>query len=619
MSGERGSALVIAVLLMAILTLLGVSYLFMADTENRIAENERLSAQALYFGEGVTREVKRWFDRPPYSASGAMNLSQPTSLVMDRSLREIDEDGPGPAAAVPADGTSAHPYYKAGVDRDADGHDDIFDKPYRSGLADMFAGTATHPDIRIDRGTSPEAAAFLDGLSEKIMPGFPAGAAGISARIRTIDVYAPPYLDSGGGNWVRYGVATVATRVQILRGPGTADEQVMADHSVTAVLNETPFSGAFGPLHSCDELQWSNEFKVHWGAATASSTGNMPTGAANGMSKSIPRDIPASPKVDLLHGHLSGDPAWGVLKGNLDGKVIEDPWFRFFAGLGVVNWSALGSPQANPPGMLNPDESNKFQDYPNVPCPTFNYETWKSIAKSGGSDVHYYAYDPGTTGFSEGGTGTPRTFTELTDGKTGIFFFDTKDGVAPHDFDAGGVADNLTPEIRIPSGAYGTRGFVYVNTELWSVDGSPGRPATFTFPGEPFRDENENGVRDSGEDYINLNYSALVGIDSTLRVDSGDTYQWTPPPAGPHAVWNAKGPAYLHDAILWGILYVAGQFDASGTPYYDGSVITYAGTPTGVKTAGTANLYWDPTIRDNWPPVDWNMPRVIITRWQTDE
>jgi hypothetical protein len=34
---------------------------------------------------------------------------------------------------------------------------------------------------------------------------------------------------------------------------------------------------------------------------------------------------------------------------------------------------------------------------------------------------------------------------------------------------------------------------------------------------------------------------------------------------------------------------------------------------------GTANLYWDPNIRTNWPPPDWNLPRVIITRWQTDE
>ncbi len=619
MNGERGSALVIAVLVMAVLTLLGMSYLMMADLENKIAENERLSAQALYFGEGVTREVKRWFDRPPYTAPGEANLCRPTTAVIDRSLRRIDVDGPGPTAAVDADGTTARPYYKAGVDRDNDGSDDIFDKPYRMALSDMFVGIAGRPDIQMDRATNSGTAAFLDALADKIMPGFPAGAAGVLARIKTIDVYAPPYLDSGGGNWIRYGIATVSTRVQILRNPGTAGEQIMADHTVRAVLNETPFAGVFGPLHSCDELGWSNAFKVHWGPATAGTTGDFPPGAPNGMYRSIPRDLPPTPKLDLLHGHLD-DPTWTTLVNQLQGKDVEDPWFRFFAALDVQNWATLGSPQVHSPGMIDQDESNKFQNYPNVPCPEFNYETWKSIAKSGGSDVHYYAWDTGASNFRENGSGTGADFETLTTGKTGLFFFDTTDGLPPHDFDAGNVAGNLTPEINIRDANYGVRGLVYVNTSMWRVTGSPGRPATFTFPGEPFRDKNEDGVRDAGEEQINLRYTGVADLDDTLVVDSADTYdQAIPPPATPVAVWNAKGPSVVHDAIVWGILYVTGQFDASGTPYYDGSVVTYAGTETGAKTVGTANLYWDPSLKENWPPPGWDLPRVIITGWQTAE
>jgi hypothetical protein len=41
--------MIIAVLVMVMLTLLGISFLLMAETENRIAENERLGLQALYF------------------------------------------------------------------------------------------------------------------------------------------------------------------------------------------------------------------------------------------------------------------------------------------------------------------------------------------------------------------------------------------------------------------------------------------------------------------------------------------------------------------------------------------------------------------------------------------
>ena len=130
MSGERGSALILAVLIMAVLTLLGVSYLLIGDTENKIAENERLSAQALYFAEGVTREVKRWFDRPPYTAAGDSNLDAPDDggASTARGGSSI-EDGPGPAPDVPADGSAAWPYYKLGQDLDRDGADDIFDKP----------------------------------------------------------------------------------------------------------------------------------------------------------------------------------------------------------------------------------------------------------------------------------------------------------------------------------------------------------------------------------------------------------------------------------------------------------------------------------------------------------
>jgi len=621
MNGERGSALVIAMLLMAILTLLGVSYLFMADTENRIAENERLSAQALYFGEGAAREVKRWFDRPPYSAAGGENLSRPTLTILDRTQRHLDPDGPGPALDQPADGSAALPFYKAGRDLDHDGNDDVFDKPYRPSPSDMFMGTADFPDVQIDRETSVGAAAFLNVLSERIMPDFPAGAAGVSARIKSIAVYAPPYLNSGGGNWVRYGIATVSVRVQILRDPGGPDEQVMADHSVSAVLNETPYGGVFGPLHSCDELGWSGSFKVHWGPATASTTASVPIGASNLMSMSIPRDIPATPRVDLLHGHLStsGDTTWSDLVNNLQGRTIDDPWFRFFAGLGVPAWTAWGSPQVHPPGMTGQDESNKFQNYPNVPCPTFNYETWKSIAKSGGSDVHFYTWD-NTSRYRENGTGLAREFTELTDGKTGIFFFDTADGLPPHDYDASNVAANLTPRITIPSSTYGTRGVVYLNTVMWHVDGSPGRPAQFTVPGEPYRDRNEDGVRDPGEEWINLRYSSVLALDDPLVVDNADGFTAaSPPPSTPVPIWNPQGPTITHDAIVWGILYLAGQFDASGTPYYDGSVVTYAGTETGTNTVGTANLYWDPTMRDGWPPPDWSLPRVIISRWQTDE
>lgn len=616
--GERGSAMVIAVLVMAILTLLGVSFLLMADTENKIAENEKLSGQALYFGEGVTREVKRWFDRPPYSTIGDRNLVRPTTAVMRRDLRVIDVDGPGPTVAFPADGSSGAPYYKVGRDVDLDGNDDIFDKPYRSALADMLVGTAANPDINMDRATDTATATFLDALAEKVMPNFPNGAAGVRARIKTINIYAPPYIDTGAGNWQRFGMATVSTRVQILRNPGPG-ELIMADRTVVAVLNETPFPGPFGPFHSCDEINFNGEFRLHWGTSTAVAAVNPPgsLGNNNKMDLSIPRATPPSVKADLIYGY-NDNTIFNTLKTNLEagaGKVIDDPWYQFFAGGPVNTWGALGSPQPWAPIDTDQDKSNRFQNWPGgVGCPSFDYETWKAIARSGGSDVHYYAWDNGTQ-FRQNSVGAATDYITLTDAKTGLFFFDTTDGIAPHDFDATLVASNLTPQIDISAGTYGVRGFVYLNSENFSVSGSPGRPITMTMPGEPFQDANLNGVKDAGEGYINLNYNSIVDLDDEIRGSATDDFG----NGGGGPVWNSKGKVLPDpvNALLWGIFYTSGQFDAQGNAVYYGSVVTYAGT-TSPTSAGTPDFYWDPTLKDNWPPIGWDLPRVIITRWQTD-
>jgi hypothetical protein len=610
---EKGSAMVIAVLVMAIMSLLGISYLLMADTENKIAENEKLASQALYFGEGSVREVKRWFDRPPYGVQGGKNLVKPLTTVMDRTLRQIDPDGDGPTAAVAADGSIALPYYKVGIDRDADGNDDIFEKPYRSALADMLVGTETGPDIRIDRNANTATATFLDGMRDKIAPNFPAGTAGIQARIKTIDVYAPPYL-SIGGTWTRYGMATVKATVEIVRVAGSST-QVIASRVIKAVLNETPFPGPFGPLHSCEEMNFNGEFRPHWGTSTAIGNLTIGVGANNKIPLSLPRAVPPSAKIDLLHGH-DDNAVWTGMYGaggTMLGLAIDDPWYRFILDGTCNQWVPATSTQPYPPGTTAQDQSNKIQLFGGVGCPDFEYDTWKQIAQSGGSDVHYYAWDNGQD-YRENGVGAATDWKVLTDGKQGLFFFDTTDGIAPHDPDANGVAANLTPEMSI-SANYGVQGFVYANTSNWTSQGTPGRPITMHWPNEPYRDANQNGRYDAGEDWVNLNYSTISTTDPTVKpvissASTGDAYGGAP-------MYNAKGPDITGQVgIVWGLLYVSGNFDSQGTPLYYGSVVTKAGMNGSM--VGTPDLWWDTDLKDNWPPPGWELPRVIITKWETD-
>jgi hypothetical protein len=612
-AGEKGSALVIAILVVVILTLLGVSFLLMADTENRIAENEKLSAQALYFGESGVRMVKRWFDSPG-SSSNLMNASV---SVIDRTLRQIDEDGDPSTTPHLQDGTT-WPRYKQGVDLNADGADDVFDKPYRGGATtdlvrkNTLLGTEAGPDMRITETYSTAARTFLTNLSTALMANFPAATAGVKARISTIDVFGPPYVNVAGA-WTRYGMATVKVTARIYKTVGTTD-QTLAERVVRAVLNETPYPGPFGPLHSCDELEYNGEFKVHWGTATAMGASQVPNNYNVKMAHSIPRDVPPTPRIDLLYGwnSPSQDAIWNTLKTTLEASAnIDDPWFRFIGGGPVSQWSALPSPQAIAPGTTGQDQSNLFQNVPGVACPDFDYDTWKAIATSGGENVHFFSWDNGTT-FKENGYGTAQEFTTLTDNKTGLFFFDTKDGNRPSEtLDSNGAPINNTPEIKITASSYGAKGFLYLNTVKFTSNGSPGRSITYTMPGEPFRDVNQNGIRDAGEPWINLNYNSLASITSQIKGSATDDFG----NAGGGAAYNAAGPSFTDDAMVWGVLYNSGNFDAQGTPKYFGSVVSKSGLP---GSGGTADIYWDDSLRTNWPPPSWDLPRVIITRWDTD-
>lgn len=630
-SGERGSALVIAVLVIVILTLLGVSFVLMAETENKIAQNEKLSAQALYFAEAGARQVKRWFDRP-YST---WNLANPPLSIVDRSLRQIDTDGPGPNAPFLQDGSAGAPRYKQGVDLNGDGNDDLFEKPYRGTLLHPLIGTPDGPDMRIDENFSSTAKTFLATLSERLLANFPASAAGIRARITRVDIYGPPYLDIGGA-WTRYGMGTVAVTAVIVRNQG-GTEQVLASRTIRAVLNETPYPGPSGPLHSCALLQTSGDLEAFWGAVQSVGVGD-PVSNHQKLPASLARDTPLSPKIDRLL-YWNDDARFAAYKSKIEtqsgGLTIEDPWYRFMSGQSIVNVPVCGpatgvnDPQRCPfdwdgasdlgdaqlplhQGGTEGSHSNVFQHTPVVTCPDFDYETWKTVATSGGSDVHYFAWDNGDA-FRENGFGPAQSIRDIIDGKEGLFFFDTKDGAPPTDADNDGEFENLTPPIAIAGGTWGFRGFIYLNAEHFQSRGATGRSATITVPGEPFQDKDGDGVRGAGENWINLNFNDVDDFADTFRGSDSDDFGG----AG-SAVYNAVGPTFNDTANLWGILYSSGRVSPTGNARYFGSVIARSGVGDTSPAAGTAEFYWDESILRNWPPASWDLPRVVITRWETD-
>jgi len=625
---EQGFAIAFTLLMTMILTLLGASLLLVAATENRIAENERLSAQALYAAESGVRVVKRWFDRPESLA----NVANPTPAIVDRTLRLIDAAGDPGTSPVAADGSSGSPYYKQGVDLDASGADDLFVKPFRGSLVDSLLGTEAGPDIRIDESTSTAARTFLADLSEELFTDYPGRT--LEARITRVDIYAPPYVPLGG-SWERFGMATVKVIARIYQTRDDGSQIDIAERMVKVVLNEIPYNvGGLGPLHSCDRLNWNGEFTVYWGTATTVNEADLHNNHDK-LAVSWPRVLAGSEIA--LWGHDDGA-SFAAYKTAVDGLRIDDPWLNVFFG-GQLADAPNTDPQPFPfgwtvgtllddgdlpyhPGPPGPHpyptdwdgtHSNCVQNTP-VGCPEMPYELWKSIATSGGSDVHYYVWDSGTT-FREDGIGAAMEFRDITDQQSGLFFFDTQDGLPPHDDDADGVYDNLTPQIKISGGTWGVRGVVYLNSIDFQTTGISGRSATFNAPGEPFLDDNSNGRWDAGEDWINLSYPTTLG--GLFNVDASDRHQqdWS---MGASAVRNVRGPDIVDEALVWGILYTNGYYDATGNGRYYGTVISKLGIGEFTASAGTPDHYYDESLTDNWPPDSWGLPRVTITRWETD-
>lgn len=599
-------------LITVILTLLGISFLLMGETESRIAQNEKRTSQALYVAEAGARAVKRWFDRPGTA------IRFPLPGEVDRTLRVIiDETDPyDPVDETPADGVvGSFPYYKQGVDLDSNGRDDLFDRPYRTGMLHSPLGTPDGPDLRIDQADAG-ALIFLEDLTADLVGEFPGEPGGVYSRIDRIDIYAPPYIEIGA-NWGRYGLATIKVIASIY-APGPSGDRIVAQREVESVVAEVPYRGPYGALHSCSSLTFTHntDLSVHWGAVSslvgsqlslATPTSLPPTR----LPSSLPREDPATPGVDpLWNGIAAAD--FTAFKDGIDGTPIEDPWFRVVSGgsiLGAPAGVRPWPPAASPPVSCC-DHSSVAQTVPLVTCPVYDYDVFKLVAGSGESDVRYFTWAGGDT-FRENGAGPALGFEAITDGEEGFFFFDTADGLLPEDTDGDGDFDNLTDAILVNNAGWHFKGVLYLNAEEFKLDSAPDDSVTLRQPGEPFQDADEDGAYDAGEAWINLDYTTT--LHGTSTADRTDT-------EGGGVMRNLRGPAITANVSLEGILFTSGSFQATGSGLIYGTVVAREGVVQTVADGSqpTPHLFWNEDVRRNWPPPGWDVPRVVVTRWKTN-
>ena len=146
-------------------------------------------------------------------------------------------------------------------------------------------------------------------------------------------------------------------------------------------------------------------------------------------------------------------------------------------------------------------------------------------------------------------------------------------------------------------------GVIYLNATRFRA-AVTGQTVEIVPPGEPFEDLDGDGTHDLGESWLDMNY--LVG--GVFEVADGSATERE----------TEGAPFNLADVAMRGIFYTNGQFDATGSAHYYGSVIAQQGVVEDGGGVEAPDIYWDESIQREWPPQGWKIPRVLITRWMSD-
>ena len=541
---ERGSALLATLMIITGLTLLGLGFVAITQTESAISMNQKNYTQALQVAEAAAMFCVEWFQNPIWARDE--NLA-PRNAQAD-AMKVIRYQSGNPVGK-----------YKENVATMI-----LFDKPFRSTVnAHRFYGTENNPDIWINQTTSAAAGNvvgprdFLTHFNIALFNNNPAlnrmdnNEGGIITDIR---IYAPPVENAnlsadpgwnGGGGQptnglgtvaqgfleggTRFGVATVRVTATKFNPPcenfpcNAPNFRVVATRTVKVTITEWPFPGPQGPVQTNANLNTSGNIQIHWGRTTAS--GNMT------MAKTF-ASIPwanAYEHAHYEHGYDTNAATNNWPTGQttqqwpraatalaqdtnnflyeLMGRSIPDPWWEMRAR-GLINGSgsttkaipfpyAWGTdPTINRSNWFQLQNQTNYDQQQNILFPRIDYNFWKQVAQSADSEPNiYYLQWVAGEDFRDrtGAIRDARAWLDITTAPPagtgpksvpGFFFFDTQNQMNPQN-NAGGI---LTPQIDFNGGSMQTKGFVYMNTTSFGTKGLGGVLEWVQMPGEPYRD-----------------------------------------------------------------------------------------------------------------------------------
>ena len=541
--GERGSALLVTLMVVVGLSLLGLSFVAISQTENAISVNERNKTQTTALAEAGAKSVVQWFQDPATMEARGLLPANDNDFKIKRTVNAYVG------------------YYKPSGR--------MFETPYGPKNDDLLFGDESHADITIVDKANSDSTTFIKSFNDSLFFNTDTG------RVTAIRIYAPPIV--GGvnvGGFVqggqRFGVATIAVTSE---KRNSADELV-ATSTCRLVIAPFPLPGPTGAVQAISGVSTNGAYEVHWGSIESESTDDTfikreftsfpwfdafdrvwieygydssRQWAANTTYNVGDIVRPTTAAIAQFHEYVvtaggntgaAGEPVWDTTadstttKNGLNYKerdptvypiqtvdvtgyrnrpwlwemlkrTVEDPWFQVRTrgridgkeyGPGPVGDPHPYDYATAPAGSLGnfdtggANRSHYFQYqtltnrplYKRVDIPTFKYDFWKSAAVAAKGQKNVWYLEYVGGGKYSNGVKSQTAEDWIAEGK-GFFFFDTENGLNPQDGGPGKL-------VSITVDPCGAKGVVYLNVETMKSTGCGGTDGYYNMPGEPYRD-----------------------------------------------------------------------------------------------------------------------------------
>ena len=327
---ERGSALLVSLMVIVGLSMLGLGFVALSETESAISTNQRNREEVLSHAEAAASVVVDWFQSPSWARGKKLQPSNDPTVNTELAAMKLTRKNLSTSGVYKPISTEL-----------------LFDLPFKPSFEDRFYGTENYPDILINTTTAPK---FLKTFNDALFKD-----TAEAGTITDIRIYAPPIVDGTidpathyhNLDGDRYGVATIRVTCSRFDGAGN----VIAQRQVHEVVTEFPFPGPNGPIQSNSAITTNGSFTVYWGQISAQDTITLKTkDNAPGLPWATAWDV-----VNFEHGYDSTWP-WTPGKDYKVGDVVHASKAALAADSTLHDWSftctTAGKSNANP--LLEP-------------------------------------------------------------------------------------------------------------------------------------------------------------------------------------------------------------------------------------------------------------------------